>query len=109
MCVFAVAPEAGQSDHDQLRIRLEEHGGGVEAEFLEDARAEGVDEDVGVGEEGEEEGDGAGGFEVEGEGGFVRSEEVVRRGAGGAVDAQDGGAEVGEQEAAEGRCEDGEG
>ena len=39
----------------------------------------------------------------------MRSEEVVGRGAGGAVDAEHAGAEVGEEEAAEGRCEDGEG
>ena len=40
-------------------------------------------------------------LEVEGDGGFVGGKEV-RGGVVGAVDAQDGGAVVGEQEAAEG-------
>lgn len=44
---------------------------GAEAERFEDAGAEGVDEDVCVGEEGEEEGTGGRVFEVEGDGGLV--------------------------------------
>jgi hypothetical protein len=62
-----------------------------------------------------EEGEGGGGLEVQRDGGFAAGEEVGCGwgwgggsgvgGGGGAVDAEDGGAVVGEEEACEGACD----
>jgi hypothetical protein len=85
----------------------------AEAELLEDTRPERIDDDIRVLDEGLDEVDARALLEVDGDGGFVAGEGVARRGgelvpvrgAGdGAVDAQDGGAVVGEQEAGEGTC-----
>jgi hypothetical protein len=70
-----------------------EDGDGVEPEAFEDARAEGFDEDVGAGEEVEEEGVRGLVAEVDVDGGFAAGE-LVRAEGFGAVDAQDGGAVV---------------
>lgn len=69
--VFAIAPEAGESCDDEARVVFEQDGRRVEVEVLEDARTEGVDEDVGLGEEGEKEGERGGVFEVKADGRFV--------------------------------------
>ena len=102
--VFAIAAEACQTDSDQAGVELLEGGDGVEAEFLEHAGPEGVDEDVGGGDQGKQDGEGGGGFEVEGDGAFVGCEKVGGGGRGGAVDAEDGGTVGGEEEAAEWSC-----
>lgn len=86
--VLAVAAEAGQAHDDEPGVRAQEDTGRVEAQFLEDAGPEGVDEDVGVRDQGEEDGARRRVLEVECDGGFVGREQVGRRWTG-AVDAQD--------------------
>lgn len=60
--VLAVATEARHARDDETRVVFQERCGG-QAEAFQDARAVGVDEDVGMLEEGEEEG--VGGFVAE--------------------------------------------
>lgn len=62
--VGAGAAEAGEADDDQFGVVSLEEGGRVQVQGFEHVGTEGVDEDVGVGEEGEEEGVRRGGFEV---------------------------------------------
>lgn len=52
---WAVAPEPDEPNDDEARVVGEEAGWG-EVQAFEDAGTEGVEEDVGVCEEGEEEG-----------------------------------------------------
>ena len=75
--VAPVAAEACQPRDDEPRVTREQ-ACGREVEAFEHAGAEGIEEDVGAGEEREEERAAAGRFEVEGEGGLVRGEEVGR-------------------------------
>lgn len=103
-----VAAEPRQPGDDEPRVAFQEDFFGIEAQAFEDARAEGLDEDVRVGEDVEEDLAGGGVLQVEGDGGLAAREEVRGRadhgGGWGAVDAEDGGAVVGEEEAGEGGC-----
>lgn len=115
--VLAVAPEAGHARVDEARVQAA-RAVGPQAELLEHAGPEGVDQDVEVGQQRVQQRDALRGLEVDGDGGLAAREQVVGGGGAvggggggavvgggvGAVDADDSGAVVGEEEAGEGAC-----